>query len=442
MNTRSILPWVMIALIAGLMAAAILAGFPPVYYGGLLVVIILAFLLIMKPFYFLIFLFAIRALCDNYFASIRFSIGGMDLGLGGLFSVFMIGVTFFYMATQKERIARLKHGTVVFYGLFCLYSLFSAYLSMDGKGAMKDLMSRYSVLSILIMTLLSVRDFEDAHKLLKAVVAAACLPVIVGFVKLALGITERLEGTLSHPNIMAYFLLIIMGAMVFQLHEGKVEKRWSITAYAYFILLLAGFVFTLTRSAWAAFAFMMGTYILFFKRQWFLPAAALAVASFFLPMVNERVTELFTTSGGSLQVTKSSSLGWRFDAWERFWVQAVKRPIFGHGINATGYVGNYHVEAHNDYLRFFLESGIFGIVLYFGTFVYTFLSARVNYARLENDAYLRRLSRFFLCYIPAFLLMSVSENLARYTTVNFYSMALLGVYVALDSIRKEGARNV
>lgn len=437
MPARTIFPLLIAFLFACLAAVAVLAGFPAKYYGGLLLVVFFGFLLIIKPFVFLLSLFLIRALCDNYFVSIRFTVGAMDMGLGGLFSVFLIGITCLYMVSQRERLKRLKSGTVVFFGLFCLWSLFSAAISADRPGAMKDLISRYSTLSVLIVTLLSIHSEKNAYALFKVIVASALVPLLVGFTRLAIHETTRLEGTFAHANVMAFYLLVVMGLIVFQLYRAEDSKSWSWPVSAYFVILAAGLLLTLTRSSWGAFCAMCGLYVLFFKRKWILPLFILMALVAMTPVVTERLQELFVIKHGALAVNKNTSLSWRLETWSYLWNYALKRPWFGYGINASQWVGRFHIEAHNDYLRFFLESGIIGVVLYFGAYIRAFLDAVKGHRRFRPGSCAKKTAVFLMCYIPAFLLMSASENLARYTTVNFYIMGVLGTYLALGFIEKE-----
>jgi O-antigen ligase len=416
-----------------LMAALVLAGFPVKYYAGLLVVILFGYLLFLKPLYFLALLFFVRAACDIFFESIRFPIGGIDIGLGGLFSVFLMGTTLLYAVSQNDRLHRLKHGTVILYALFCALSLLSAYLSPQRVGALRELVSRYSIFSIMLITLLVVRNSKEASFLLKCVIASAFFPVVIGYARLILGITQRFEGTFSHANIMAFFLLIVIGAMIFQLYRREGTKPMPVVALPYLVFLLSAFIFTQTRSAWAALLFMIGLYVLFFRRKWIVPLLACVALAAATPVVTTRIAELFVWKSGGLALRSGTSLDWRLEAWQYLWDYAIQKPFWGHGINASHLVGRRDIDAHNDYLRFFLEAGIPGVLLYFGVYVYTLQCAWKSLRRgTAGDPGERKLAVFLQCYIPAFLLMSVSENLANYTTVNFYIMAIIALYIVLS----------
>jgi O-antigen ligase len=416
-------------------AGIILLGLPVNYYAGLFVVFFLLVLFLSKPLYFVLLLFFIRALLDNYLVAIRFTIAGIDIGLGGLFSLFLISGAVLYILIHAQNWARLKQGVAVMYFLYLLMSVGSALMTQDTTAAIRELIPRLSIFAVFIVVLLAVEDENQARLVLKTIVISAFFPVIYGFIQYA-GTLDRLQGTFAHPNIMAFYLLIVLGCVVTQVHARESE-RGSFLSVFYFLLLLTALLLTLTRSSWIAFSLMGGVYVLFFKRKWFFPALILLILIVSVPIVKERLSDLFLAREGAYIVNKKSSLGWRLNVWNELWTIAVKKPFFGHGINASKMTTSYPTEAHNDFLRFFLESGVLGVVLYFGAYIYPLFHAVKRYASFESDSRLKRLAIFLICFVPAFFLMSISENLARYTTVHWYIMGILAVYFALNRVEFE-----
>ncbi len=417
-------------------AGIILLGLPADYYAGLFLVVVLLALFLGKPLYFLLFLFFVRALLDNYLFAIRFIIAGIDIGLGGIFSLFLIVGTVLYVLTHSQNLGRLKHGVVMLSFLFCLMSVGSAMMTVDVTGTIKELIPRFSIFSVLIVVLLTIQDERQARLVLKTIVLSAVVPVLVGFVKY-LAEPGRFQGTFSHPNVTAFYLLIILGCLAAQVHREE-DKKLSFLDFSYFALLLTAFLLTLTRSAWASFCLMGGIYALFFKRKWIAPAFILLLVLGSIPVVQERVTEIFTIRQGVLTVSQDTSFGWRLKTWAPLWSAAIQKPILGYGINATARLGLGY-EAHNDFLRFFVESGIIGLIIYFGFYAYTFIHLLKNYKFYNKGSVLGKTALFLMCFIPAFILMSISENLARYTTIHWYIVGIIGVYFGLYGLSQQNA---
>ena len=87
-----------------------------------------------------------------------------------------------------------------------------------------------------------------------------------------------------------------------------------------------------------------------------LMALALAVVMALNSKVGaERLTEY--TGGGSVDDT---SLGWRFQAWEKVLAVWHEHPVFGNGLGATTSGIILHTIPHNEYVRLLAEVGVVG----------------------------------------------------------------------------------
>ena len=244
-------------------------------------------------------------------------------------------------------------------------------------------------------------------------------------------------GTFGHPNILAFFLLIMIGCVFFQVERSGNLVRYSWWRKLALLLLVGTLVLTETRSGWGAFLVMGGLYALLYNRRWMIPGAILVFILACTPIVQRKVLETLSIYGNSVAVSDNSSLGWRINTWKDLIGQAMKRPIFGYGINADFRMTKDGLAAHNDYLRCFIESGIIGVLAYFIPYVYLFGYALKWQSSYERGSPLWKLSGFFLCYIPAFLLMSITENLASYVVVHWCVWGLVGIYLGLIAIERQ-----
>ena len=141
-----------------------------------------------------------------------------------------------------------------------------------------------------------------------------------------------------------------------------------------------------------------------------------------------------------MSVNKMSSLGYRLDKWQELMGKGLERPIFGNGIDFGNYYSKDGLDPHNDYVRFFVEQGVVGLTAFLATYLYVFMHALKNMRSYPTNSVLRKVSVFLVCYIPSYLLMSVSENLIRYITVHWYVWAIIGIYFGLWMARKETAQ--
>jgi len=420
-----------ISLIFGIL---ILSGAPVNYIVGFLLAAFVGTVFIAKPLHFLIGLFLLRSVFDNFLRSVRISPGGPDVGLGGIIALGLVIGTVFYLLIHSKDLGRIRHMVVGLSSIFCLVSVASFFISLDRFGATKVLVRRFSVFSILLLTMVNIRSRDNARTLLKVIVLSAIMPLTIGAVKYIME-GGRFVGTFAHPNILAFYLLIIIGCTLTLVDSPR--HYLSLIRKFCLGLLLTALLLTMTRSAWACCFLMIGIYASFFNKRLIVPAFCAVILITFLPIAQERILDIFATTRGSLAVDEMSSLGWRFRTWYYLFSEATKHPFIGHGINATAYIGVFPAEAHNDYLRFFVESGVTGVVAYYASYLYLIIYSLRNRIQFFEDDLIKKLSIFFICFVPAFLLMSASENLGRYLTVHWYFWGLIGIYLGLIALEKE-----
>jgi O-antigen ligase len=83
------------------------------------------------------------------------------------------------------------------------------------------------------------------------------------------------------------------------------------------------------------------------------------------------------------------------------------------------------LDPHNDYVRSFVEQGIVGLATFMASHLYLFMHALKNIRSFPEGSVRRKVNVFLICYVPSYLLMSVSENLIRYTTVHWYVWTII-----------------
>ncbi|MGH7529691.1 MAG: O-antigen ligase family protein [Gemmatimonadales bacterium] len=190
----------------------------------------------------------------------------------------------------------------------------------------------------------------------------------------------RIQGTFSHPNSFAqylapFILIAVAGIPAAPLH-GKIWRAAGALGLAVLLML------TYSRTAIAVVGTALGALVLLFL-YWrgvrgLRPAlAVLAFLGLAWLVVGEEVQQRFAPISLRRAIEQArvgrsqESFGWRLLNWRGLVVRGVEHPVLGHGANMTTRLNPLVNEnngipfnAHNDFVRFFFEAGIVGLVCY------------------------------------------------------------------------------
>lgn len=413
-----------VTLLFAIMMGLFVVGFPYHYSAGFLLVLSVCFLWIKSPFVFILFLLIFRAGIDPFLISIRLA----GIGLGGLLCLALTAGALLHFLAVPQKNYRLRLPVVYLFVVFCLVMLANVFISYDKMDAIQAMIRVSSILAIFCFVRWYVTTEKQAILLVKSIIWSVVLPVVLGaFIGFSHG---RFSGTLGHPNILAYFLIIIIGCLAFQLYRSS-AKRYNVIDFVALLLLTGILVLTKTRSGWLAFLILIGAYALFYQRKLIIPMLFLVVMAGFLPPVQERVANVFNFYGGNIVLNKNASMFFRIEQWRELFIIALNKPIFGYGYNADMRLAPYQgLAAHNDYLRFFVNAGIIGVISYFSLFICVLRDA-LKVHSLPWSSLKGRIAKFLVCFILAFLVMSISENLASYIIIQWYFWAIVAVFYSL-----------
>ena len=211
-------------------------------------------------------------------------------------------------------------------------------------------------------------DNNNINKFLDFTIFSSVIPLAAGAVQFVNGtgnrLTEglnRINGTFVHPNPYAYYLLIIIAACFITIYDGG-KRSGNAIFIIRIIILLAAFIeliFTYTRGAWIGLILIAA--IVFFrvedKRKFKLILPAILCALPFIALISSRFNGIFSSK------MEDSSFATRVYIWKNMLSISLKSPITGHGLGTFEKYAqqaiNWHIEAHNEYLRMFFEAGIY-----------------------------------------------------------------------------------
>jgi O-antigen ligase len=208
-----------------------------------------------------------------------------------------------------------------------------------------------------------------------AILASTPAPLFIGLWQ-AIHITGNLEtfgfnriySTAMHPNIYAYYLMIMLIFVItICFYVESFTKK--LVLFLFLIPLLASLILTYSRGAWLGFSFGIGVFILMLIRR--LPprtALPLLVMTFIMGgtvyfFIQEIMQRLF-----EITVPGMGTFGWRMEIWRIYFQEFLKCPFWGYGLGSSsvkaGEKFGYYIAVHNNYLKFLLETGIFGLIAY------------------------------------------------------------------------------
>jgi len=417
---------ILICFIFGLMLSL---GCPVSYSFGLLFIFLIILIYFFAPVFFIFLILLLRPTLDPILINIRI----LDLGLGGLIGfilIFLALISFFIKKTNFNKPSKILFSAFI---VFAFIQSISFFTSSDNLEGFKEMSRTMSIVAIFSLILIHVQSKKDALLVLKGISLSCVLPLIIGifynpFVDKH-GEGHRFQSVMEHPNVMAFFLIVVIGCVIFRIVEENNEKgQFSNFDRLYLVSLVVALILTKTRSAWVAFFIMIFITSVLFYRQYLVYLMLICLLAGFTPFVQNRVLNAVNFSKTSISINQESSFGWRVEQWKNLFQKGMQQPFWGQGWMADIRISGNNLAAHNDYLGLFVRYGIFAMLLYYFLYFYIFLIARNN-LRFSKEILTLKMSRFFVAYIPAFLIMSLSENLFSYVVVHWLFWALVGVYM-------------
>jgi len=394
-----------------------------------------------KTFYFLLSLILLRPSLD-IFSQVEFKIHSslpifnINVIIGGL--VFFICLIFF--------IKNLKniYSTPLFYpiSLFLILSFASIFYSIDSFNSIREFIRIITIFLLYFMSYQLIKNKEDFWLLIKVILMSYILPGIFALIQLIFGLGlpddfggfKRIYGTFAHPNPFAFYTFFILGlALALTLSKIRFEisrsfiYSWSLIAVLTFILFA-----TRTRSAIACLFIFIIIFGIFKYRQILLVGLLLFFfAYFFSEIFQQRLWEL-------VALDPYSSIVWRFRLWQDIVPVSMWQPWFGYGTGTfTNLVEFYRgfrwgsLEAHNDYLKIFVENGILGLITYFWLIISLLFYLFKIFRKTINQDKILTLGILVICL--SLFAASFFDNIFRETALQWNLWILLAGWLKIQS---------
>jgi len=249
-------------------------------------------------------------------------------------------------------------------------------------------------------------------------------------------LTLRIPSTFANPNVFGAYLLLAIPVCAIMIYMSKrvVHKLYYVVISG---LLLYNLGFTYSRGCYLALAAGLVVYILFMERRLIaLFIAGLAVSPFIIPAsIINRLS--------SISDLGDSSTSYRIYIWQAtlrilkdFWISGL-----GQGIDAYNVVYPYYAfnnvtapHSHNLFLQVFVETGIFGLIVFLVLLVTFFRTLMRLYAKTRNKKTKAFLAGF-IAAACAFLIQGMFDYVFYNYRVMLTYFMFMGIGCAMVNIR-------
>jgi len=362
------------------------------------------------------------------------------VNITSLLGVWIILLAFFALMTGTIKLqSPLSAVFLVFLGISACSILINGEF---GTGLVKWLKFASLASFYLLIYNYAKKDGKLIKRLIDCTIASSVIPLTVGAVQFVTGtgnrMTEglnRLNGTFVHPNPFAYYLLIVIAACFITINNG--ERNGSKRSITRMIIMLAAFIeliFTYTRGAWiglvltAAIVFLMAGDNKKFK--FILPAILCTLP--FIGLIAARFSGVLSSN------MEDSSIATRLFIWRNMFSLSLESPLIGHGLGtfelyAEKAIG-WHIQAHNEYLRTFFETGIIGLLSYLTLLICALYYLRGHGTMKRNIIQVTVFSLFL-----TFMFMSFADNIFDNLVSQWYLWGLTAMVYAERVCALEGS---
>lgn len=407
----------------------------PVFLLVVPMLLIFGFTFFLRPKLLIIGILLVRASLDQVFALGTLPAIG---GVGGMVNLAVILLAFSLVVRDPKRVPREAWWIWLPFMFFQLIGL--AY-APDVVPALRLFLGQLATMSVFLIAFHLISDWASFDRGLKLIVASSVPVTIYTLISIARGDTfsvieggevpvTRYSGPFGHPNILAFYVVLVMGVLLYQWKSVRKKTSGSTIALimGYLLILLMILFATKTRSAWVSAAFLFFIYGLLIERRFLVYLMLVPALAMLMPEVRDRILDL-GQGNEVMKYARLNSFAWRKLIWGDglSWI-AKERYLFGYGNGSFFFYspiffsqsGGRSFGAHSVVVQLIFEVGIPGVLSYFWMF---WKSVMVGLKMLALD---RQMSVIFGALVGSYLLISLSDNMLAYLTFNWYFWFAVG----------------
>ncbi|AGP77738.1 O-antigen polymerase [Alteromonas mediterranea 615] len=369
------------------------------------------------------------------------NVGGISLG--ALLNLCLI-VLFFGGLLQSK--GKISESALKLWGGFLVLGLISIVISPVPISSTRSFITVITYFCLFALAYSFIRSRNDVEAIMKVIIYSSFLPFIVSAFQFLLPETSmfkdgfRLSGTFSHPNIYAFYLVLIATVSFYCIKSEAVFFSKRFIRLCYFLLTVSAIclIATKTRSAWIAFLAVFFIYGALYERKYVVWICVIGVLALFLPFVQDRIADLATDSqttatGGE----KLNSYAWRKVVWISSWEFIQNRLFFGHGYDTFSYYflqffpleSEHDFDAHNAYVQVTFDMGFLGLCSFLIILIGIIIKFFSSYSKDPKG------TSILIGAISAFMLVCYSDNMLGYLSYCWYLWLFLGTGCAFLELK-------
>jgi O-antigen ligase len=331
----------------------------------------------------LLALVLLRPAVDVLGSSVLVSVQGVSLNVAATFSLIAIPWAAYRLIVHRANLrATPLFWPILAFVFVCALGVVTSVaprVSIEEFVRFSSIFFLYFLAYHIIVTPHQARLFRQAFALSLVAPVAAGIFEFVTQRGLTFGeFSNRIFGTFGHPNVFAFYLVLALALFLGQVSLSPKRVRRGLVIGLGLLVVLLGL--TLTRGAWVGLAIVLATFG-FVRHRRLVAAVALilVMGGILFPLVNRISTEQFNVDIArsslvrKLTDTQSEDSSYRFrvQLWREMSPKFWERPVLGHGLGSFTKLREQQIfnffegtEAHNDYLRLAVETGVAGLLAY------------------------------------------------------------------------------
>ncbi|MEW6095878.1 MAG: O-antigen ligase family protein [bacterium] len=402
----SILLWIFIGIVIGLMMVVLNPGFGI----GIPVLSLFVSIFFVNPLFAILYLIFIRPIINVLVETTNISYtASLSINLLGILNVCLSLVCSVYIMMNKVRIFKLPIATP--YIIFLLINLISLFLTSDvGIGIKRWLILALPFIIYIVITN-CVKTKRQITFLINTIVLSGIIPCLIGLYEFFTKIDKfdfagscRLMSTFLSSNFFGIYLTLILliGIIIF-IQYPIFSFQKSIMGLICLITLICLFL-TFSRGSWIGFGGGILVIALLRYRSLLLFSLVLLIIS--LPTILIRFEDTSTFIS-------------RIALWKVGLNLFLDSPIIGMGIGTSelimmhifeGFSKGERVHIHNEYLRFAVDTGVIGLGAFLWILI-TIIRHAINVYKNTSDSYLQNITLSFIAIFTAYIIMSMNESI-------------------------------
>ena len=345
----------------------------------------------------------------------------------------------FYILVKKINILKIPISRP--YLLFLVIALATISISPNKVLSVREWSRFLSIYILYILIADMAKDEKDIKRIIQAIFISSVVPLIVGSYQIfkaggryswTADVTQIKSMFVTPNGYAAYLALLSSILIVFTLYS---RSKWRST---WFLLvggvMLINLLFTYVRAPIVGLLVAILIIGALKNKKIWIVFPFLAILIYFYPTLLGRFNLLLNRS-----TYEAGSLMWRFRHWQGTIGSIVSSPLVGHGpatfsIYAGLSVGQAE-EAHNDFLRFLVEYGVFGLIAIIWMITILFKEGLEVFKKASSSFY-QMMALSFIAVLTTHTVMSAASNSSFRPGTSWYLFSLGAVVHRILSIER------